>query len=70
MVLSLSDGATLNKGIGNSPSETSRKELDFVIVQSDLDLDVCVGVHKKRKETGVIVVLWFHGSSTIKVFFF
>lgn len=35
---------------GNSSCETLRKAPDFVIFQSELDLDVCVGVHKKREK--------------------
>lgn len=31
---------------------------------------MCVGVHKKRKETGVIVVLWFPQSRIIKSILF
>lgn len=48
--------------VGNSSLETIRNVPDVVIVQSELGLDGCVGVCKRKKkkqqkEAGVILVL-------------
>lgn len=70
MDISPSDGSILSKGLETALRRPFEKLQTFVIVQSELDLDVCVGVRKKRKETGVIVVLRFPRSRIIKSILF
>lgn len=64
--ISLSDGSALSKRLETTLLRPFEKLQTLFLFQSELDLDVCVGVHKKRKEKGVIVALWSPWRRVIK----